>query len=194
MPELKSLSEITKVTVGSPERAAAVDAANKAAAAEALLMQEDDDIEVSQDEPREESFAFIDNTREENFRSSRESLDTEEREFRRREDDNTESIVIKNNRTPVSITVPAGKNAMTGAPSKLVISFEAHEVQVSEDFISVLYKHSFTLLPPAFTPVTLTVAGVTYNVMSMNASRKLGPLTDINFVIVRSPNGEESGS
>lgn len=191
--EERSINEqLTKVSVGSPERAASVEVANKAAEALTKLMTADTDTETKDDVWT----AVTDESGSAGLVVWREKADEPDK-FRKgemEESDSTERIVIKNNRTPVSITVPAGKNAMTGAPSKLVISFEAHEVQISEDFISVLYKHSFTLLPPAFTPVTLKVDNVTYNVMSMNASRKLGPLTDINFVIVRSQNGKESDS
>lgn len=95
----------------------------------------------------------------------------------------SEQIVVKNKKVPVSMAVKAGKNALTQTDTSFVLSFDAYDVQVNDDYISVMYRGPFSVSPPSFTPMTLTVKGAKYNVMCINTTKKFDTFDDMSFMI-----------
>lgn len=97
-------------------------------------------------------------------------------------DPDSESIVIKNSRIRVVMIVPTGKNIME-TETNFTVSMEAHDVQVSEDFISILYKRSLEVIPPPFKDIKLKINGALYTAMCMGIPHTFGNLANLSFAI-----------
>lgn len=191
-----------KVSVGSPERAKAVEAAERQAAILAAMEAEEEEAQPEEETQTSEVPSSSGAAELRFVATPADAIITQPvyamapiRPSQTLPPD-SEQIVIKNKKVPVSLIVDSGVNALTAVPTMFTLAFDAYDVQVNDDLISVMYKSTFSVTPPSFTKMRLVVRGTRYDVMCIGVSKKFDEFIDLNFMIVANTqsNGETSNS